>query len=46
LAFALCILQFSGEDFDLIVLDPPSFTRTKREHRDALKGYKELNLKP
>jgi 23S rRNA (cytosine1962-C5)-methyltransferase len=31
--------------FDLIVLDPPSFTRTKANVDDALRGYKEINLR-
>jgi 23S rRNA (cytosine1962-C5)-methyltransferase len=34
----------SGEKFDIIIIDPPSFTRTKRSVPDASKGYKELNL--
>ena len=29
--------------YDLIVLDPPSFTRTKSGIRDALRGYRELH---
>jgi 23S rRNA (cytosine1962-C5)-methyltransferase len=31
--------------FDVIVLDPPSFTRTKQNVGDALRGYKEINLR-
>ena len=31
--------------FDLIVLDPPSFTRTKGKLSDALRGYKEIHLR-
>lgn len=31
--------------WDLIVLDPPSFTRTKGKLSDALRGYKELHLR-
>jgi 23S rRNA (cytosine1962-C5)-methyltransferase len=31
--------------FDLIVLDPPSFTRSKTNVNDALRGYKEINLR-
>jgi 23S rRNA (cytosine1962-C5)-methyltransferase len=33
------------ETFDLIILDPPSFTRTKGGLHDALRGYKELHLR-
>lgn len=31
--------------FDMIILDPPSFTRNKGSLRDALRGYKELHLR-
>ena len=31
--------------FDLIILDPPSFTRTKQNVNDAVRGYKEINLR-
>jgi 23S rRNA (cytosine1962-C5)-methyltransferase len=31
--------------FDLIVLDPPSFTRTRAAVPDALRGYKEIHLR-
>jgi 23S rRNA (cytosine1962-C5)-methyltransferase len=31
--------------WDLIILDPPSFTRTKGKLNDALRGYKELHLR-
>ena len=31
--------------FDVIVLDPPTFTRTKANVNDALRGYKEINLR-
>jgi 23S rRNA (cytosine1962-C5)-methyltransferase len=31
--------------FDLIVLDPPTFTRTKQSVDDAVRGYKEINLR-
>ncbi len=31
--------------YDLIVLDPPSFTRTKSGVRDALRGYRELHMR-
>jgi 23S rRNA (cytosine1962-C5)-methyltransferase len=32
-------------EFDLIVLDPPSFTKTKGGLRDALRGYRELHVR-
>ena len=31
--------------WDLIILDPPSFTRTKGKLQDALRGYKEIHLR-
>lgn len=33
------------ESFDLIVLDPPSFTRSRSSVPDALRGYKEIHLR-
>ena len=35
----------AGAQYDLIVLDPPSFTRTKSGVRDALRGYRELHIR-
>ncbi len=35
----------AGEHFDLIILDPPSFTKTKGGLHDALRGYKELHVR-
>jgi 23S rRNA (cytosine1962-C5)-methyltransferase len=35
----------AGALYDLIVLDPPSFTRTKSGLRDALRGYRELHMR-
>jgi 23S rRNA (cytosine1962-C5)-methyltransferase len=31
--------------FDLIILDPPSFTKSKGRVHDALRGYKEIHLR-
>ncbi|MCB1063815.1 MAG: class I SAM-dependent rRNA methyltransferase [Verrucomicrobiae bacterium] len=31
--------------YDLIVLDPPSFTRNRKSVNDALRGYKEIHLR-
>ncbi len=33
------------ERYDLIVLDPPSFTRSRSSVPDALRGYKEIHLR-
>jgi 23S rRNA (cytosine1962-C5)-methyltransferase len=35
----------NGESFDLIILDPPSFTKTKGNKASALRGYHELHLR-
>jgi 23S rRNA (cytosine1962-C5)-methyltransferase len=32
-------------EYDLIILDPPSFTKTKGGLRDALRGYRELHVR-
>ncbi|MBU3664640.1 MAG: class I SAM-dependent rRNA methyltransferase [Chthoniobacterales bacterium] len=34
-----------GEAYDLIILDPPSFTRDRARLNDALRGYKEIHLR-
>ncbi|HEX8311611.1 MAG TPA: class I SAM-dependent rRNA methyltransferase, partial [Chthoniobacteraceae bacterium] len=31
--------------YDLIILDPPSFTKSKGKLNDALRGYKEIHLR-
>jgi len=35
----------AGAEYDLIILDPPSFTKTKSGLGDALRGYRELHLR-
>jgi len=35
----------AGKQYDIIVLDPPAFARSKRTLEAALRGYKELNLR-
>jgi 23S rRNA (cytosine1962-C5)-methyltransferase len=32
-----------GEKFDIVILDPPSFTKSKKTVRSALSGYREIN---
>ena len=34
-----------GQQFDLIILDPPAFTKSKLRVEQALRGYKEINLR-
>lgn len=38
-------LMPQGERFDVVILDPPSFTRTKKNVPQARKGYEEANRK-
>ncbi len=35
----------AGSAYDTVVLDPPAFAKTKRAAENALRGYKELNLR-
>lgn len=35
----------SGEKYDVIILDPPAFTKTKSMIENAMRGYKEINLR-
>lgn len=34
-----------GDRYDLVILDPPSFTRDRARLNDALRGYKEVHLR-
>jgi len=34
-----------GAHYDLIILDPPSFTKSKGKVGDAMRGYKEIHLR-
>jgi 23S rRNA (cytosine1962-C5)-methyltransferase len=34
-----------GERYDLVVLDPPAFAKNRRALENALRGYKEVNLR-
>nr|MCR5319100.1 class I SAM-dependent rRNA methyltransferase [Treponema sp.] len=34
-----------GEKFDVIILDPPAFTKSARQIQKAYGGYKEINLR-
>jgi 23S rRNA (cytosine1962-C5)-methyltransferase len=35
----------AGRQYDIIVLDPPAFAKSKKNLPSALRGYKELNLR-
>ena len=38
-------LTEAKEQFDLVILDPPAFTKTRSAVESALRGYKEINLR-
>lgn len=38
-------LKKAEPEYDLIILDPPSFTRNKKTLNDAMRGYKEIHLR-
>ena len=37
-------MEKKGEKFDVIVLDPPAFVKSKKELADAVRGYHEINM--
>lgn len=38
-------LEKSGEKFDVVILDPPAFTKSRNSIKNATKGYREINLR-
>lgn len=38
-------LERQGEKFDVVILDPPAFTKSRSSVKNAVKGYKEINLR-
>ncbi|MDF2542134.1 MAG: putative methylase [Herbinix sp.] len=38
-------LEAKGEKFDVIILDPPAFTKSRNSVKNAIKGYREINLR-
>lgn len=38
-------LERQGERYDVIILDPPAFAKTRESLKNARKGYKEVNLR-
>lgn len=38
-------LEESGEKFDVVILDPPAFTKSRNSVKKAMKGYREINLR-
>ena len=38
-------LAAAGEKYDVVILDPPAFTKSKEATKNAIKGYREINMK-
>ena len=38
-------LEEKGEKFDVVILDPPAFTKSRSSVKNAIKGYREINLR-
>lgn len=38
-------LEAEGEKFDVVILDPPAFTKSRNSVKNAVKGYREINLR-
>lgn len=38
-------LEAEGEKYDVVILDPPAFTKSKNSIKNAVKGYREINLR-
>ncbi|MDO4260581.1 MAG: class I SAM-dependent rRNA methyltransferase [Eubacteriales bacterium] len=38
-------LEAQGESYDLVILDPPAFTKSRSSVKNAVKGYREINLR-
>ena len=38
-------LEEKGEKFDVVILDPPAFTKSRQATKNAIKGYREINLR-
>lgn len=38
-------LEKAQEKFDVVILDPPAFTKSRNSIKNAVKGYREINLR-
>ncbi len=38
-------LEEQGELFDVVILDPPAFTKSRSSVKNAVKGYREINMR-
>lgn len=37
-------LVAAGEKYDVVILDPPAFTKAREATKNAIKGYREINM--
>ena len=38
-------LENAGEKYDVVILDPPAFTKSRSSVKQAMKGYREINMR-
>ena len=38
-------MEKAGESFDVVILDPPAFTKSRNSVKNAVKGYREINAR-
>ena len=38
-------LEKKGEKYDVVILDPPAFTKSRNSIKNAVRGYREINLR-
>lgn len=38
-------LEEKGEKYDVVILDPPAFTKSRNSVKNAIRGYREINLR-
>ena len=38
-------LAAAGEKYDVVILDPPAFTKSREATKNAIRGYREINMK-
>ena len=41
----LPMLAAAGEKYHVVILDPPAFTKSRAATKNAIKGYREINMK-
>ena len=37
-------LNANGDKYDVVILDPPAFTKSREATKNAIKGYREINM--